>query len=149
MRRQLVLAACASALMLVPLAAWDQAKKPESRAVTIKREPAKRLISLEGADIFREYCAVCHGREGKGNGPAAAALKKPPADLTTITKRHGQFPRKTIEETILAENEPTLMAHGNREMPIWGPIFRQSGGRDVEALAVANLLKYLESIQVK
>jgi len=76
-------------------------------------------------------------------------LSKPPANLTTITKRHGIFPRKTVEEMILADNDPPTLAHGTREMPMWGPVFRKSGGRDVEALAVANLLKYLESIQEK
>ena len=120
------------------------------RRQTIKRVPAARLTSTDGAEVFKAYCAVCHGAGGKGDGPAAKALKTPPADLTTITKRHGSFPSKTIEQTILADNEPVLLAHGTREMPIWGPIFRQAAGdRDVATMATANLLKYLESLQVK
>jgi mono/diheme cytochrome c family protein len=150
MRRYFVLAACAVTLGIVPLAAWGSgAQEPAAQKPTIKRVPAEPLKSLEGADIFRSYCAVCHGASGKGDGPAARGLSKPPANLTTITKRHGIFPRKTVEEMILADNDPPTVAHGTREMPMWGPVFRKSGGRDVEALAVANLLKYLESIQEK
>lgn len=147
MKRYVILVACAAALAGAPLAGQSETQKPTQKP-TIKRVPAERLASLEGKDIFKEYCAVCHGPGGKGDGPAAKALKKPPADLTTISKRHNGFPRKTVEEMILAENE-ALPAHGNREMPIWGPIFRKSGGRDVEALAAANLIKFLESIQEK
>ena len=73
----------------------------------------------------------------------------PPADLTTITKRHGKFPTKTIESTILGDIEPVDPAHGTREMPMWGPIFRSAADRDVATLATANLVKYLESLPVK
>jgi mono/diheme cytochrome c family protein len=149
MKRYLILGLCSALLAAIPLAATggggqaDQKPKP-----TIKREPAHRLTSFEGKDVYREYCAVCHGTTGRGDGPAARALKTPPADLTTITKRHGTFPRKTVEETILAQNEP-LASHGSREMPIWGPIFRRSGDRDVQTLITSNLISYLESIQAK
>lgn len=149
MKRYIVLALCAATLVIVPLAASGTDPQPSAQKPTIKRVPAERLKSLEGADIFRQYCAACHGKSGKGDGPAAAALKVPPADLTTITKRHGKFPRNTIEESILGENEPQIIAHGTRDMPLWGPVFRKSGGRDVEVLATANLIKYLESIQEK
>jgi mono/diheme cytochrome c family protein len=36
---------------------------------------------LRGEKIYREYCQVCHGSDGRGDGPAAAALPRPPADL--------------------------------------------------------------------
>lgn len=148
MKRYLILALCAAAVSVVPLAGQGGSQPKPAQKPTVKRVPAQRLSSLDGATVFKEYCAVCHGDSGKGNGPAARALKTPPADLTTITKRHNGFPRKTIEEMILAENEPPA-AHGSREMPVWGPIFRKGGGRDVEALTTANLIKYLESIQQK
>jgi high-affinity iron transporter len=42
------------------------------------REP-----SLEGgARVYAARCAQCHGEGGRGNGPAAAGLHPPPADLT-------------------------------------------------------------------
>ena len=147
MRRNLILAICATVLAAVPMfAAIPQAQ--EKPAPTIKREPAKRLNSLAGEDVFREYCAVCHGASGKGDGPAARALKVPPANLTTITQRHGEFPRKTIEDVILGQDQPPA-SHGTRDMPIWGPIFRRSGDRDVQTLITSNLIAYIKSLQVK
>ena len=133
------------------LCAGLAAQEPQKPAPQIKRVPAARPETTDGAEVFRAYCAVCHGSGAKGDGPAAKALKTPPADLTTISKRHGgKFPIKTVEETILADNEPATVAHGTREMPVWGPIFRRAGGgRDVATLATTNLLKYLESLQVK
>jgi mono/diheme cytochrome c family protein len=151
MRRYQYLAA---AIMAAPLlCAGLGAQEPQKPApqTTIKRVPVARLETTDGAELFRAYCAVCHGSGGKGDGPAAKALKTPPADLTTIAKRHGgKFPIKTVEETILADNDPPTVAHGTREMPLWGPIFRRAGGgRDVATMATANLLKHLESLQVK
>jgi mono/diheme cytochrome c family protein len=128
---------------LVPLAAQD---KP-----TIKRVPAQPIASLDGKDNFQEYCAVCHGKDARGNGPAAPALKTPPADLTTIAKRRkGQFPSTEISEII--EGSQGLAAHGNREMPMWGSVFRAIGtgeGDQTHLLRVRNLVKYLQSLQVK
>jgi mono/diheme cytochrome c family protein len=147
-RYSLLTVGALAAFAVIPVIGSTQSAKAPAPP-TIKHEPAKPLTSLQGQDIYREYCAVCHGKEGKGDGPAARALKKAPADLTTITKRYGEFPRKTLEETILAENEPRPIAHGSRDMPIWGPIFRASGGRDVEALATANIINYIESLQAK
>jgi mono/diheme cytochrome c family protein len=151
MRRYQYLAA---AIMAAPLLwAGLGAQEPQKPAAqtTIKRVPVARLETTDGPELFRAYCAVCHGSGGKGDGPAAKALKTPPADLTTIAKRHGgTFPIKTVEETILADNDPPTVAHGTREMPLWGPIFRRAGGgRDVATMATANLLKHLESLQVK
>lgn len=48
-----------------------------------------------GSAMYKQYCAACHGSEGKGNGPAAYALKIPPANLATLAKRHmGKFPHR-------------------------------------------------------
>jgi mono/diheme cytochrome c family protein len=128
---------------LTPLAAQE---KP-----TIKRVPAQPIISVEGKDNFQEYCAVCHGKDAKGKGPAAAALKTPPADLTTIAKRRkGEFP--SIEIRSIIEGGRELSAHGDREMPMWGSVFRSIGagsGDQTPVMRVQNLVKYLESLQVK
>ena len=116
---------------------------------TIKRETAQRISSLEGPDTYREYCAVCHGTDAKGRGPAAPALKPPPSDLTTYARRHGgAFSAVDLRQII--EGQDKLSAHGSREMPIWGNVFRafdqDSGIRD---LRLKNLISYLESLQVK
>jgi putative copper export protein/mono/diheme cytochrome c family protein len=36
----------------------------------------------QGAALYPEQCASCHGTEGRGDGPAAKGLPVPPADLT-------------------------------------------------------------------
>jgi mono/diheme cytochrome c family protein len=106
------------------------------------------ITSLEGGALYFAYCASCHGREAKGNGPAAAALRVTPPDLTTLSQRHGgKFPREFVEKTILGE-DPVAVAHGSREMPVWGPFFGQiEWDQDLRNVRVRNLSDYLDSIQ--
>jgi mono/diheme cytochrome c family protein len=118
-------------------------------AQTIKRETARRAASIEGPDTFKAYCAVCHGPQAKGNGPAATALKKVPADLTTIAKRNGgKFSATDVEAVIMGQQ--VLNSHGSRDMPIWGPIFQSLAvDNGMVKLQVANLVEYLKSIQTQ
>jgi mono/diheme cytochrome c family protein len=103
--------------------------------------------SVKGPDLFRTRCAVCHGSDGKGAGPMAPALKAKVPDLTVLTKNNrGQFPSAKVRRVIMGED--VLLSHGYREMPIWGPIFRQAD-QDFKNVRVENLVKYLESIQHK
>jgi mono/diheme cytochrome c family protein len=106
------------------------------------------IESLKGAALYAAYCASCHGRDGRGNGPTAAALKVAPPDLTTLSLRYGgKFPRDRVEKVILGENQEAL-AHGSREMPVWGPIFGQiEWDQDLRGVRVRSLSDYLESIQ--
>ncbi len=108
------------------------------------------IRSVEGRDLYREYCASCHGVDAKGNGPAAPALKTKPPDLTVLAKNNdGRFPEDRVRKTIMGDDPLVLAAHGSREMPIWGPVFRQIE-EDVDRgpVRLANLVKYLKSIQV-
>jgi mono/diheme cytochrome c family protein len=117
-----------------------------------KRTPEEvRLIeSLEGPALFQAYCASCHGKDGKGGGPAASALKATVPDLTRIGQESGgKFPSDRVER-IISGDEPGIPAHGSREMPIWGPIFKQiAWDQDLGRLCIYNLTKYLESLQQK
>jgi putative copper export protein/mono/diheme cytochrome c family protein len=45
-------------------------------------EPYAAASVVHGARLYAENCAVCHGADGRGNGPAAAGLSVRPADLT-------------------------------------------------------------------
>ena len=118
------------------------------RAQTVKQEAARPIRSVEGADTFRSYCATCHGPNAKGDGPAAKALKKSPADLTTIAKRHGgTFSQTDVQDVILGTR--AVDAHGSREMPIWGPVFRAiAPDESFATLRVSNLVDYIKSIQM-
>lgn len=108
------------------------------------------IFSVKGPDLFQADCAACHGPDGKGNGPVAADLKAKPADLTILAKNNGgEFPTKRVLKFI-SGNEPSLLSHGTREMPIWGPIFHQvEEDQDFGNVRLQNLAKYLQTIQKK
>jgi mono/diheme cytochrome c family protein len=118
---------------------------------TIPKTPDVVIKSTAGRDLFQFYCSSCHGRDGKGSGSAATALKVPPPDLTTLAQRNrGTFPAERVEAFIKGEGRLTTPAHGSSDMPVWGPIFKGLDSRDaVNAARIENLVKYIESIQAK
>ena len=118
-------------------------------AQTVQRGTAPRIQSVDGVDTYKAYCAVCHGPQAKGNGPAATALKKVPADLTTIAKRNGgKFSPTDVEAVIMGQQ--VLNSHGSRDMPIWGPVFQAlAPDNTFMKLRVSNLVDYLKSIQTQ
>ena len=90
------------------------AAQKQNKATSPAHNPVK------GAKIFRYYCAACHGADARGHGPASAALKHAVPDLTLISKRNGgTFSHQRVKE-IIDGKEPGPLAHGDREMPIWG-----------------------------
>lgn len=111
--------------------------------------PAKKSpIVPTGRDIFMERCAVCHGEDGRGNGPAVGSLKVAPADLTLLSKNNrGVFPAERVKRVVGQEVEIT--AHGSREMPIWGDLFHAKTAADQQTAneRFTSLVSYLESIQ--
>jgi mono/diheme cytochrome c family protein len=115
----------------------------------IKEAPARAMSPADGKENFTAYCAVCHGNDAKGNGPAAPALKGPIPDLTTIAKRNaGKFDAVAMQRVVSGVDKPRP-AHGTVDMPIWGPVFRNTQGDQATTLRVTNLVKYLESLQQK
>ena len=116
---------------------------------TVKNATAPRIQSVQGGDTFKAYCVSCHGIQAKGDGPAAMALKKVPADLTTIAKRNGgKFSPSDVEGVIMGTN--VMASHGSRDMPIWGPVFQSlAPDASVVKLRVANLVDYIKSIQTQ
>ena len=101
---------------------------------------------VQGKELFGQYCVRCHGVSGTGDGPDAPTLKKKPADLTLISKtNNGEFPRFVVMKFITGDT--AVAAHGTREMPIWGEVFRNKEGSAGEWAKVLSLTDYLESIQ--
>ena len=104
-----------------------------------------------GHRSFVRYCSACHGPEGQGDGPAAAALQPPPADRTRIAQRRGgHFPVTAI--TAYIDGRIGIPAHGRRDMPVWGERFGEIVGHDVLGAAVIRshlelLIAYLQAIQ--
>lgn len=132
---------CAAAILLCCGQIWAQGHS--------KRQPETPLIdSIQGKDLFKSYCASCHGLDAKGKGPMAASLKVAPADLTRISIRNrGVFPLARIQKVIAGEELPAS-GHGSSQMPVWGPIFSQVT-RDVDLgrVRIDNLTRYLRDMQ--
>ncbi|MBN9657804.1 MAG: cytochrome c [Acidobacteria bacterium] len=102
-----------------------------------------------GNGLFKSYCASCHGLSGKGDGPAAAAMRMQPTDLTQLTRRaKGEFPAARLEKMLGGSDGIT--AHGGKQMPVWGPALSVAGVTDTRtAQRVRNLIAYIQSIQDK
>jgi len=100
------------------------------------------------AQTYKEYCSVCHGRTGKGDGPAVPALKVRPPDLKTLARRHGgKFPNDYVSNAL--RNGLKVTAHGTAEMPVWGPLFLalDSSFQSQSNVRTTNLTNYIKSLQ--
>lgn len=111
---------------------------------------AERAPRYLGSDLYRTYCAVCHGRAGRGDGPLADQMKTRPPELTRYAQRNGGvFPSALVARIIDGRNP--LPGHGGPEMPVWGDVFRTTRGADDATVKarIDALVTYLESLQVK
>lgn len=132
------------AVVLVLSVAEAQDKSAANRAPT----PAN--IAISGKTTYTHYCASCHGVDGRGDGPAAFVLKTPPADLTTLAKRHGgRFPYEYVSDVLKFGTR--IVSHGSSDMPIWGPIFGSMENYNEVAVRkrIKDLSDYLVSLQEK
>ena len=136
------------AVVLISIAMLAGAQEQAQKVV--KHVPVKPTSAASGEEMFNTYCAVCHGKDGKGNGPAAEALKVPPPDLTVLTKNNkGSYPSLKVSAVI--RGEQAMPAHGSKDMPVWGSLFwKLSQGHESEVQQrIANLNKYVEGMQQK
>ena len=108
--------------------------------------PSEAIESGQETYVF--YCAACHGRTGKGDGPVVPTLKAAPPDLTTFAKRRGgRFPEADVTAFIVGRRPA---AHGSSDMPVWGPLFRELNPFDSRIdVRLSRLVDHLKSIQVK
>ena len=114
----------------------------------IKEVPIAPTSAASGAEMYKAYCAVCHGTDGTGGGPAAVALRVPPPNLTVLAKNNGgKFPATKVYVAI--SGDFSIAAHGSPRMPIWGQVFRQAKSSSESMLRVSNLTSYVASMQAK
>jgi mono/diheme cytochrome c family protein len=118
--------------------------------------PPLSVVTAEsgpGRVLYLTYCESCHGAGGAGDGPVAAMLSTPPADLTKLWERYGT----PLDGGRLAEHidgRGMLFMH-SREMPVWGREFFKDAdpeGPNIEALKehlIDVLIQYLEGLQTK
>ena len=103
-----------------------------------------------GEVIYFRYCAACHGRTLKGDGPVASGLVKKPIDLTGLSKKNnGVFPFDKVAAMI--DGRQSTRMHGTPDMPVWGEIFALTSGTDAPSaeLAVKRITHYVWSNQAK
>jgi mono/diheme cytochrome c family protein len=127
--------------------AQDASQKP-----VVKETPIKQTNATSGKEMYNQYCAPCHGVDGKGNGPAASAMKAQPTDLTQLARKHdGKYPANSVASVLRFGDGAGAGAHGSAQMPVWGPLL-QSLDKFHDTVAqqrIANIVGYIESLQVK
>jgi len=122
-----------------------------AQTTQIKEVPVTQTSPASGKQMYAAYCAVCHGLDGRGNGPAAVALKDHPTDLATLARDNGgRFPDAHIVSVLQFGVETPI--HGSKNMPIWGPALRSldrnaAASGMQEHQRIANLTNYLRSMQ--
>jgi mono/diheme cytochrome c family protein len=114
--------------------------------------PAQKnpAIGPSGQEIYIDRCGACHGEYGKGDGPAAGSLRVGPTNLTLLAKRNGGiFPAEWVRKVVGGEEEVDIIAHGSRQMPVWGELFhaKNAAGQQIANDRFKKLVAYLESIQ--
>lgn len=138
----------AAVVAMLSALALGQAAPAQTPAV--KHVPITNAPSNSGKEMYKSYCAVCHGLDGKGNGPAASAMKTIPTDLTTLAQKEGgKYPASHVAAVI--RGQATTPSHGSQDMPVWGPLFSSiSQGHEAQVQQrITNLVSYIETLQAK
>ena len=141
MKRLLVITAIAA------LAVGTCYAEPNNSKVTI---PVTKTTATNGKQMYANYCAPCHGVDGRGQGPVSSALRTPPTDLTVLSRNnHGKYPDAHVVAVL--QNGVEIQSQGSTDMPVWGPILAKmnQGNLQDRMLRVSNLSRYLETMQVK
>jgi len=115
----------------------------------IKEAPITPISAASGKEMFNSYCASCHGLNAKGDGPAAPAMNRKPADLTALARKNGgKYPAEKVITTLMQYN---TLGHGSKDMPVWGPLLFSVSHDDpgVVELRTKNIASYIETLQVK
>lgn len=107
--------------------------------------------AARGADLYRTYCASCHGTSARGDGPLADSMRRRPPNLTEISKRNkGVYPKDLVYRII--DGREKVAGHGGPDMPVWGDAFLRTAdaaGEESVRLRVQALVNYLETLQAR
>jgi mono/diheme cytochrome c family protein len=116
-------------------------------AKAIKTAPMPVTSAASGEEMFNAYCAVCHGKGAKGDGPAATEFKRPPTNLTLLAKHfNGKFPEAYVAQ-VIQSGPRDAKAHGSKDMPVWGTLFAATDDTATVKQRIYNLTKYIETLQ--
>ncbi|MCP5151815.1 MAG: c-type cytochrome [Ectothiorhodospiraceae bacterium] len=109
---------------------------------------ASLLGNGEGEALYADHCAGCHGHAGRGDGPIAPRLGRPPSDLRRLARDNGgSFPETLVYQVV--EGQRLVDGHGTRDMPVWGRVFARDGGEAAATTRIDALIHHLERIQLR
>jgi mono/diheme cytochrome c family protein len=104
-----------------------------------------------GADLYLNHCAACHGADAEGTGPVATSMRVTVPNLRTLATRNGGvFPEDAV--TAYIDGRETQAAHGDRQMPIWGDVFRgpeQGTAQRTVRRRISALVEFLKTLQYR
>jgi mono/diheme cytochrome c family protein len=105
-----------------------------SRAPEVDAARANAMDAQEGETIFQTRCFVCHGREGKGNGPASTGLGATVRDLTNPS-----WQDSTSDETIRS-----VVRNGAQAV---GGSIAMAPNRDLSDAQIQSLVRYIRQLR--
>jgi hypothetical protein len=127
----------------------------QGTGITQTKDRTLRIVPIfhsdpsSGKQMFKDYCATCHGMDGKGDGPAAELLEVKTSDLTTIAKRHHSKSTALFVSEFLRNK--TCQTNGKINLPVWGRYFRENDpdkiNHTITSMRIYNLSEYVASIQ--
>src|ERR1700753_1174382 len=96
-----------SVMLLALIVLAPMASRKQGDGVLDPEEQFTKLIhSVEGPDLFRSYCASCHGPDAKGSKPDASSAKTKAPDLTLLAQKNdGTFPANYVHQMISGDVE--------------------------------------------
>ena len=120
-----------------------------------RRHPAcssRQIRPVSGADTFGVHCVQCHGPLGEGDGPEAVSRHLAVPNLRTLARRNGgAFPADAVASCINGTDMPA--AHGDRNMPVWGPVFDTTSqllvGAESATQRIDAVLDHLRTLQIE
>jgi mono/diheme cytochrome c family protein len=112
---------------------------------------AADYAAMSGEDLYRRFCASCHGIAGRGDGPVAASFRVEVPDLT-LTARRGRGADLRDRIARIIDGRYIIGAHGTRLMPVWGEDLArlEIGNPDAERSAqivIGRLADYVSGLQ--
>lgn len=103
-----------------PIVSKTTEAAPEIKSPALMMD-VERGNAENGMVLYENNCASCHGKSGKGNGPAAVSLRPPPRNLTDqayVQTLSDEYLYKVITDGGSSVGKSALM-------PAWGTMFNQ------------------------
>ena len=103
-------------------------------AMVMLKQQSQNVVPSEriGRAIFLGRCALCHGKEGKGDGKMARIIKEPPPFNLTLSRVDGQYLRDIISKGGEAMGR-------SPKMPPWG--------KDLNKQEITSVIMYIKTLR--